>query len=136
MTDRFQPAKRSQIMASVKACNTSPERQVKSCLRHLHCRYRCNVRELPGTPDIVLIGKRKLIFVHGCFWHGHKGCPRATRPTTNEAFWERKIEGNVKRDARAIRKLRRIGWSVLVVWQCQTKNSERLERRLAQFIER
>jgi DNA mismatch endonuclease, patch repair protein len=123
-------------MASVKGRNTSPERLVKSCLRRLHCRYRGNVKTLPGTPDIALVGKKKSIFVHGCFWHGHKGCQRAARPDTNRAFWDRKIDGNMKRDVRTVRKLRRTGWSVLVVWQCQTKDTERLERRLARFIER
>jgi DNA mismatch endonuclease, patch repair protein len=123
-------------MASVKGRNTSPERLVKSCLRRLHCRYRSNVRTLPGTPDIALVGKKKLIFVHGCFWHGHRACPRASRPDTNRLFWDKKIDGNMKRDARTVRKLRRTGWSVLVVWQCQTKDAERLERRLARFIER
>jgi DNA mismatch endonuclease (patch repair protein) len=136
MTDKFLPAKRSQIMANVKGRNTSPERLVKSCLRRLHCRYQGNVKTLPGTPDIVLVGKQKLIFVHGCFWHGHRACPRAVRPATNRAFWDKKIDGNMKRDSRTAGKLRRTGWSVLVVWQCQTRHTGRLERRLARFIER
>jgi len=134
--DRFQPEKRSQIMASVKGRNTAPERLVKSCLRRLHCRYRSNLTTLPGTPDIALIGMRKLVFVHGCFWHGHRACPRAARPNTNKAFWANKIDRNMKRDVRTVRKLRRRGWRVLVVWQCQTRNMEQLERRLLQFIER
>lgn len=135
MTDRFTREKRSQIMANVKGRNTSPERLVKRCLRRLNCRYRSNVRSIPGTPDIVLVGRNKLIFVHGCFWHGHKGCSRAGKPETNKEFWERKIEGNMKRDARTVRRLRKSGWSVLVIWQCWTKDEERLERRLARFME-
>lgn len=123
-------------MASVKGRNTSPEQLVKRCLRRLKCHYRSNVEGIPGTPDFALAGRKKLIFVHGCFWHGHKGCPRAARPETNKEFWSRKIEGNMKRDARSLRKLRKTGWSVLVIWQCQTKDEERLERRIARFITR
>jgi len=136
MTDRFPPEKRSQIMASVKGRNTSPERLVRKCLRRLHCRFRGNVETLPGKPDVVLAGQEKLIFVHGCFWHGHKGCPRASRPQTHKAFWKQKIEGNIRRDGRLLRSLRKTGWSVLVVWQCQTKDPARLERRLSRFIGR
>jgi DNA mismatch endonuclease (patch repair protein) len=123
-------------MANVKGRNTSPERLVRLCLRRLRCRYRSNVETIDGTPDIVLTGRKKLIFVNGCFWHGHAGCGRATRPQTNRAFWKRKIEGNIRRDARLFRKLRKAGWSVLVVWQCQTKDATRLERRLSRFIGR
>lgn len=123
-------------MANVKGRNTSPERLVRQCLRRLRCRYTSNVKGLPGTPDIALTGQNKLIFVHGCFWHGHKGCARASRPQTNKAFWRRKIEGNIKRDARLLRTLRKAGWRVLVVWQCQTKDTARLERRLSNYITR
>lgn len=123
-------------MASVKGRNTSPERLVKRCLRRLKCHYRSNVERIPGTPDFALVGRKKLIFVHGCFWHGHKGCARAARPETNKEFWSRKIEGNMKRDARSLRKLRKTGWTVLVIWQCQTKDEERLKRRIARFIAR
>jgi DNA mismatch endonuclease (patch repair protein) len=123
-------------MASIKGRNTSPERVVKACLRQLHYRYRSNVKTLEGTPDIVLVGRKKLIFIHGCFWHGHKGCPRASRPETNREFWNRKIEGNIKRDARILRQLKKNDWRVLVIWQCQTKNIARLENRLKRFIER
>lgn len=123
-------------MANVKGRNTSPERLVQKCLRQLGCRYRGNVGEIAGTPDIVLTGRKKLIFVHGCFWHGHKGCPRAGRPETNKVFWRRKIEGNIKRDVRLLPALRKAGWSVLVVWQCQTRDKVRLEKRLSRFIER
>ena len=136
VTDRFPTEKRSQIMANVKGWNTSPERVVKGCLRHLGCRFRSQANRLLGKPDIVLVGQSKLIFVNGCFWHGHKGCPRAGRPQTNKVFWRRKIEGNIKRDARILRELRKDGWKALVVWQCQTKDLARLERRLSRFIAR
>lgn len=105
-------------------------------MRRLRCRFRGNVAAIPGKPDIVIVGQRKVVFVHGCFWHGHKGCPRASRPQTNRTFWERKISGNMKRDARLMRKLRKDGWRVLVVWQCQTKDLARLEGRLSRFVAR
>lgn len=136
MTEKSAREERSRIMASIKGRNTSPERLVRRCLRRLRCRYRGNVKSIAGTPDIVLSGRRKLIFVNGCFWHGHAGCRRATRPRTNRVFWKRKIEGNVRRDARLLRALRKAGWSVLVVWQCRTKDTARLERRLSRFIGR
>lgn len=123
-------------MAGIKGRNTSPERLVKAFLRRLHCRFRSNVDNLPGKPDILLLGKKKLIFVHGCFWHGHKGCSRAGRPQTNKSFWKKKIEGNIKRDSRILRRLRKDGWKVLVVWQCQTKDDARFKRRLSNFIAR
>jgi DNA mismatch endonuclease (patch repair protein) len=123
-------------MASVKGRNTSPERLVKRILRHLKCRYRSNAGNILGTPDFELVGRKKLIFVHGCFWHGHKGCPRATRPETNKQFWSQKIEGNIKRDGRNLCKLRKSGWSVAIIWQCQTRNEDRLKRRIERFIMR
>lgn len=123
-------------MANIKGRNTSTERLVKSCLRRLKCKYRSNVKTLQGTPDIMLVGQKKLIFIHGCFWHGHNGCRRATRPETNREFWDKKITGNVKRDKRILRTLRKDGWIVLVVWQCQTKDINLLQKKLTRFITR
>ncbi|MEE9934403.1 MAG: very short patch repair endonuclease [Deltaproteobacteria bacterium] len=136
MTDKFQPEKRSQIMANIKGRNTSPEKLVKGCLRRLHIKYRSNVKTIEGTPDIAILGKKKLIFVHGCFWHGHKGCSRAIRPESNKEFWNHKIDGNIKRDARILRNLKKNGWQVLTVWQCQTKSIIKVERKLRLFFER
>lgn len=123
-------------MANIKGRNTSPERLVKSCLRRLKSKYRSNVKTLQGTPDIMLVGQKKLIFVHGCFWHGHNGCRRATIPETNREFWDKKITGNVKRDKRILRTLRKDGWIVLVVWQCQTKDINLLQKKLTRLITR
>jgi len=94
------------------------------------------VEALQGKPDIMLVNQKKLIFVHGCFWHGHSGCRRATRPQTNQEFWDKKIMGNIKRDKRNICTLRKDGWLVLVVWQCQTKDINLLQKKLARFITR
>jgi len=134
--DRFTEQKRKQIMASVKTRRTLPETLVRNCIRRLGVGFRGNVKQLPGTPDIVIQGQKKAIFVHGCFWHGHEGCSRAARPETNRPFWDKKINGNIARDRRNVRELKKIGWSVLVIWQCQTKNEATLTTRLQRFIER
>jgi len=123
-------------MASIKSRHTLPEKLVRRCLRKLKLRFRGNVKQLPGTPDIVILGQKKAIFVHGCFWHGHKGCSRATRPETNKTFWDKKIDGNMARDRKNLQELKKKGWTVLVIWQCQTKNETVLMRRLEQFYKK
>ena len=134
--DRFTEQKRKEIMASIKSRHTLPEKLVRRCLRKLKLRFRGNVKQLPGTPDIVILGQKKAIFVHGCFWHGHKGCSRATRPETNKTFWDKKIDGNMARDRKNLQELKKKGWTVLVIWQCQTKNETVLMRRLEQFYKK
>jgi DNA mismatch endonuclease (patch repair protein) len=123
-------------MASIKGRHTLPEKLVRRCLRKLGIRFLGNVKRLPGTPDIVVRGQKKAVFVNGCFWHGHKGCSRAARPETNKVFWDRKIDVNMTRDRRNLRKLKKEGWSVLVIWQCQTKDETVLLRRLKRFAEK
>lgn len=135
MTDLFSPEKRSAIMAKIKGVNTSPERTVRKIIHSLGYRFRLHVSDLPGRPDIVLPRLRKVVFVHGCFWHGHQGCRRAATPKTRAAYWRRKIDGNRARDARTVRKLRRLGWRVLQIWQCQISNEKRLIQRLIRFLE-
>jgi len=121
-------------MARVSGSNTKPEIIVRKILYGLGFRYRLNVRKLAGTPDIVLSKQKKVVFVNGCFWHGHKGCKRSKRPTTNIAFWNRKIDQNIKRDKNSLKELRRLGWKPLVIWECQTKKPESLENRLIRFF--
>jgi DNA mismatch endonuclease (patch repair protein) len=121
-------------MARIKGRGTSPEKSVRSCLRRLGIRFRGNVKSLPGTPDFVIQGQKKAIFVHGCFWHGHKGCRRSARPETNKPFWDRKIDGNIARDRRNLRDLKKEGWKVLVIWQCQIKEENKLLKRLSRFV--
>jgi len=99
-------------------------------------RYRLNVRELPGTPDIVLPKHKKVVFVHGCFWHGHKGCKRSQRPSSNRIFWNRKIEQNITRDKKAIKDLKKLGWQMLIIWGCKTHNPITLQKILTKFLER
>lgn len=132
MADIFSKKKRSAIMASVRGKHTAPEGVIKKLLRASGFRYRSHVSSLPGTPDIILPAERIAIFVNGCFWHGHKGCRRSKLPTTNVAFWKRKISKNVTRDRAAARKLRKLGWNVRIYWTCaKTSQFESVLRRLA-----
>ena len=135
MSDRFTPGERSRIMARVHGRDTEPEKIVRSLLHRLGYRFRLHIRKLPGSPDIVLPRWRKVIFIHGCFWHGHEGCKRATRPTTNVDFWNRKIDGNVRRDSEVRTHLESLGWRVYVVWQCETRDECILQSRLERFME-
>lgn len=134
MADKFTPEQRSRVMARVKGYDTGPELIVRKMLHRLGYRFRLHCKDLPGKPDIVLPKHKKVIFVHGCFWHGHKGCHRAARPSTNVDFWNRKIDGNIRRDRKAQRLLRVMGWRVVVIWQCNTKDAELLMRRLERFL--
>jgi DNA mismatch endonuclease (patch repair protein) len=135
MADVFTRKKRSDIMSRIKGTNTKPEILTRKLVHSLGYRYRLHSNRLPGKPDIVLPGHQKIIFVHGCFWHGHVNCRRATLPSTNSLFWETKIARNKLRDSAVKRRLRRAGWKVFVVWQCQTKDIQNLLRRLAVFLD-
>jgi DNA mismatch endonuclease (patch repair protein) len=134
VSDIFTKAKRSWIMSRVRSTNTGPERIVRSFLHRRGFRFSINKRGLPGTPDIVLTRYRTVVFVHACFFHGHAGCKRATVPTTHRVFWTRKIRRNKARDANAARALRRLGWRVVVVWECQARRPASLERRLGRLL--
>ena len=134
MADVYSKRKRSEIMARVRNKRTAPEDAVATILRALKIRYRRNVRRLPGAPDFVVASKRTVVFVNGCFWHGHPNCKRAKLPDTNTAFWTQKILKNQRRDASASRKLRRDGWHVWTVWQCQLRDVQRVTKRLARLV--
>src|SRR6266404_5297988 len=127
---------RSERMSLVTAKNTKPELIVRSLVHRLGFRFRLHRPDLPGKPDLVLARHQKVIFVHGCFWHGHVRCSRAGLPSTNIEFWEKKILANRKRDASVKGKLNRSGWQILIIWQCQTKNIESLTERLKCFLEK
>jgi DNA mismatch endonuclease (patch repair protein) len=120
-------------MSRVRSKNTEPEILVRRQLRSLGVGYRLHVRSLAGTPDIVFIGRRCVIFVHGCFWHRHEGCRLATSPKTNTEFWKAKFAANVARDANDVKCLEEKGWRVLVIWQCEAQ-SVRLVERLQHFL--
>jgi len=120
MVDIVSPERRSRMMAGIKGRDTTPERIVRSHLHRAGLRFRLHGRPLPGRPDVVLSKWRAVVFVHGCFWHRHSGCPRAKTPSTNRAFWLRKFRENVARDARNVVALRKLGWRVYIVWECRT----------------
>jgi DNA mismatch endonuclease (patch repair protein) len=132
--DHVDQAKRSLIMAAVHSKNTKPELVVRKLVFGMGYRYRLHSAKLPGKPDLVFPGRHKVIFVHGCFWHRHKGCRYATSPKTRVDFWEAKFDANVARDQRTNRELKELGWSVLTVWQCQLKEPEKLARKLDDFL--
>src|SRR5262249_20074343 len=129
---------RSAVMRAVKSSDTGPERVVRACVRDLGFarRYRLGGRGLPGKPDLVFSALRKAIFVHGCFWHGHD-CKRGARaPKDNASYWSAKIARNRARDVSVLRTLKREGWSALVVWECETRDTHTLCKRLARFLGR
>lgn len=117
-------------MASVKQRHTKPELLVRSRLHRLGYRFRVQRRDLPGSPDIVLPKYGIAIFVHGCFWHQHKGCPKSRKPTSNNDYWDQKLLENVKRDRRKVAALKKLGWRVLVIWECETKEITKLDKQL------
>lgn len=127
MTDIFPASKRSEIMSRVKGKETTPEIIVRKYLFSRGLRYRKNVKALPGTPDIVLPKYKAVVLVNGCFWHGHKDCKPAHLPATNLDYWEKKIADNVERDERKRQELEKLGYKVLVVWQCQLKTKVRFD---------
>ncbi|TES93858.1 MAG: DNA mismatch endonuclease Vsr [Desulfobacteraceae bacterium] len=132
--DVFSKEKRSRIMAKVKGKDTKPERVVRSLLHSMGYRFRLHRRDLPGNPDIVLPKHKKVLFVHGCFWHGHKGCPRSKRPTTNVDFWNAKLDKTIERDKRKLEELISLGWDTLVIWQCEIKNELKMQDILKNFL--
>lgn len=125
---------RSAMMAAVKQKNTTPEIIVRQCLHKKGLRFRLHRRDLPGTPDIVLPKLRLAIFVHGCFWHQHLHCRRATFPKTNQDFWKKKFEKNLTRDKLSKRQLESAGWQVAVIWECETKSNELLESSVSRAL--
>lgn len=129
--DTASPEQRSRTMAKVKGRNTRPEILLRSLLHGRGFRFRLHRKDLPGKPDIVLPKYRTVIFVNGCFWHRHPGCKRASMPATNVAYWERKFARNVARDAANKVALEQIGWRVLVVWECELRDSGALVDNLA-----
>jgi DNA mismatch endonuclease (patch repair protein) len=135
VVDHVDPAKRSLIMAAVRSKDTRPEMAVRRLVYEMGYRYRLHAYDLPGHPDMVFRGKKKALFVHGCFWHRHSGCRYSTTPKTKTSFWSAKFSANVARDRRNSRALRRAGWRILAVWQCQLKNPKTLAKRIHEFLE-
>jgi DNA mismatch endonuclease (patch repair protein) len=133
--DKLSPEHRGWLMSRVKSKDTSPELAVRRLVFGMGYRYRLHDRRLPGKPDLVFSRRRKVVFVNGCFWHGHKGCRYAGLPKTRTEFWEEKIEKNMARDRANIALLRQNGWKVLTVWQCELKTIDTLAKKLYEFFE-
>ncbi len=128
---------RAALMARVRQAGTRPELAVRVIVRRLGHRFRTNGVGLPGSPDLYDTNRKRVVFVHGCFWHRHKKCAACTSPKNNHVFWQQKFQQNIIRDQRNVRKLRRLGFRVLTVWECQLKSRfklARLERRLEDFF--
>lgn len=134
--DTVSVMQRSRIMGRVKSRDTVPELAVRSVVHRLGFRFRLCRRDLPGCPDLVLPRHRCVIFVHGCFWHRHKGCQHATMPSSNVRYWRKKFNRNKTRDARIVLQLRQLGWNVLTIWECQTKTELNLRRLLKKTLRR
>jgi len=132
--DRLTREHRSWNMSRIGGRNTVPERAVRSLLHRLGFRFRLHSRSLPGRPDVVLAKYASVIFVHGCFWHRHKGCQFAYAPKSRKGFWSRKFAGNVARDKRNVGALERAGWHVIVVWECELHDVKTLARRLQRTL--
>lgn len=127
--DVFSLDQRSGIMRKVRSTDTAPEKLVRGLLHACGYRFTLSNKNLPGKPDIVLPKYKTVIFVHGCFWHRHKGCSAASMPQSNIEYWRKKFSGNEKRDRRVKRELRQLGWRVCIVWECQTKFPQKLIAR-------
>lgn len=132
--DIFTPEKRSEVMGKIKGKDTKPELIVRSLCHRLGYRFRLHRKDLPGTPDLVFPKFQLCVFVHGCFWHRHNGCRYAYQPKSRPEFWLPKLEKNTQRDQHSQEELRRMGWTVEVVWECETKNILSLEARLVALL--
>jgi len=132
--DRLTRKQRSALMSRVRSKDTLPERRVRKFLWERGFRYRLHRHDLPGKPDIVLSRLGRIILVHGCFWHGHNCSAGMNRPQSNLAYWVPKMLRNKHRDKESLRDLRKLGWKVLIVWECQVKNDQMLSKRLLNFL--
>ncbi|MFB8277222.1 very short patch repair endonuclease [Nocardia colli] len=126
------PQQRSRTMRAVRSRDTAPEMAVRRFLHAAGLRYRLHDRRLPGKPDLVFPRRRIVLFVHGCFWHQHPGCPRSARPASNTEYWTSKLDGNIARDLRRHHELEAEGWRVLTIWECQTRDRSALTDLLTQ----
>ncbi|WP_456752727.1 very short patch repair endonuclease [Bradyrhizobium sp. USDA 4461] len=132
--DTLTKAQRSERMARIRSKDTTPELAVRQALFALGYRYQLHRQDLPGKPDLVFPSRKKVVFVHGCFWHAHAGCSVANMPKSRTEFWQAKFQRNVERDKVNKRALRRMGWSTLTVWECEIKHTDRLVRRVTNYL--
>lgn len=134
--DKISPAQRSDNMRAIRSTGSKPEMTVRRLVHGMGYRYRLHAKQLPGKPDLVFAIRRKVIFVHGCFWHQHPkaGCRDARPPKSNLDYWRPKLVRNKQRDRLALVQLRKSGWQALIIWGCETKDESRLKRRLKAFL--
>ena len=135
MPDVLTAAQRRRCMSRIGANNTNPELRVRGLLHALGYRYRLHRRDLPGTPDIVFPARRKVIFVHGCFWHRHSCKSGSSMPRTNRGFWKKKLSRNVARDRKNLAELADLGWHALIVWECETRSLEEHAPQIQRFLD-
>lgn len=135
MVDSLTQVERSRVMSLVRSKDTKPEMFVRRVTHGLGYRYRLHGKRLPGCPDMVFRRLRKVIFVHGCFWHRHRNCALARLPKSRRDFWIPKLNANRKRDERNLRELAKAGWSSLVIWECEIGDADALARRIKEFLE-
>jgi len=132
--DTLTKPERSRLMSRVRSADTKPEMVVRRLVHGLGYRYRLHKSNLPGTPDLVFASRRKVIFVHGCFWHRHLGCSKTRTPKSRKHFWRSKFRENTDRDQRNQQELSRLGWRYLIVWECETEKPETLVAKLDTFL--
>ncbi|UXW31869.1 very short patch repair endonuclease [Xanthomonas oryzae] len=135
MVDSVSPARRSEIMGRVRSRDTVPEMLVRRLTHALGYRYRLHGKDLPGKPDLVFRSRRKVIFVHGCFWHRHPGCALARLPKSREDFWLPKLEANRQRDLKTENVLQVKGWTVLTIWECELGDIDKLKNKIKEFLD-
>lgn len=136
LADTLSPQERSKRMSLIRGTGSAPEMKFRRLAHGMGFRYRLHVKELPGKPDLVFPSRRAVIFMHGCFWHRHKGCKLARLPKSKLNFWKPKLEENRKRDLRNQRRLRDLGWRVLVVWECQMVDTDRVSEVVRGFLQK
>ena len=135
--DTLTVRERSELMGRIRSVNTKPELLVRRLVHGLGYRYRLHAKDLPGRPDLVFRPRRKVIFIHGCFWHRHRGCSHNRMPKSPERlmYWRDKLDGNAKRDRKHYTALRSMGWQVLVIWECETKKLDVVEEKIRSFLD-
>lgn len=134
MVDNLSQGQRKKTMSLVRDKDTKPEMAVRKLVHSIGYRYRLHRKNLPGCPDLVFPSRHKVIFVHGCFWHGHDCRAGKNRPSSNKSYWISKLERNIQRDGENLRKIKKLGWNPLVIWECEIKNSEVLTKRIHRFL--
>lgn len=135
MPDVLTPEQRHKNMSAIKGKNTKPEMVIRSLVHKMGYRYRLHRKDLPGKPDMVFPKRKKVIFVHGCFWHIHSCQYGQVKPKTNADFWEQKRQSNVTRDIQNLEKLEQLGWQVFTIWECEVKDTDLLRKKITEFLE-